>query len=86
MSNQGDRQAAYRAVTGKALSANGDLIAYANSLGITGTYNECIIQLVQSKLSSTETNINSLMAEAAADRGKVRWTDLTSDVTSLGAV
>lgn len=84
--NQSDRQAAFRAVSGTTGTYNEDFMAYAATLGHTGSFNELMIQFIQGKLTSTNPNMPGLQAAAAANRDKALWTDLGSDVTSLGAV
>lgn len=49
----------------------------------SGTFAELMIQWLQLKLSSSNTRLSGLKAEAAADRGVSRWQDIT-DVTDIG--
>lgn len=86
ISNQDSRHTAFQAYAGTNGTYNGDMIA-ACSLYLSvseGTANELIIQWLQAALSSPEPNINGLMAEAAASRGKRYWSDLVEeDIAAL---
>lgn len=84
MSNQGDRQAAYRTAASSSGTYNEDAMAYAASLGHSGTYNERMIKTLQGQLTSTQSSLPGVQAEGAADRSKARWGDVGSDVTSIG--
>lgn len=86
MSNQSDRQKAYRALSGTAGTYMEDAIAYAASEGhTTGTYNERMIKTLKGQLTSTQSSLPGIQAEGAADRGKDRWGDVGEEVTSIGS-
>ena len=86
-STQGLRQAAFRTAGSSSGTYNEDILeaTKAHLVDDTGTQNEQLTKYLQSKLSSTNPNLPGLMSEAAADRSKERWTDLGSDVTSVGS-
>jgi len=77
--NQGQKQASFRAISGKALDFNGDFIAAAEAEGITGgTYNEIMIKWLQFRLSSSETNLPALQQAFADSLGVYNWNSITT--------
>ena len=79
-------QSAARAVSGEALTYNGDLIAWADSINgdSVGTYNERMIRALKTALGSSSNSLPQLMAEAAADRGVSRWQEIGSRLAYIG--
>lgn len=79
MSNQSARQASARAITGTALTYEGDFHALFDSLAIpAGTYNERLLAFINARLSSSYTNLPSAQAAYAASKGVATWNDVTS--------
>jgi len=75
--NQGKRQASFRAISGTTFDYNGDLIAAVAAEGITATgYNGSLIAWLQSAIPSTNTEINGLKAEYATLFGASSWNEL----------
>jgi hypothetical protein len=77
LSNQGDRQASVRAVTGTEYPYEGDWHALFDMAGIpVGTYNERLLAWINDYLTETYTNINDAMAAFAIDQGVTSWNEL----------
>ena len=84
MSQQGLRQAAFRAESGTTGTYNEDMYAAISAYdGVT--INEKIINWLQSALSSSSTNINDLQAEAAVFLGATSWSAIGSNISTLFA-
>ena len=85
MTIQGTQQSNIRTDSGTATFYNGDFIDLMHAdLGVsTGTYPELLVAWLQFKLTSTNTRLNGLKAEAAADRGVSRWEEI-EDPTAIG--
>ena len=74
MTNQGDRQASVRAVTGTTWDYNGDWHALFDTAGIaSGTFNERMIAWINGYLGASYTNINDAMQAFAVDQGFNDW-------------
>ncbi len=85
--NQSARQTTYRLSAGTSSNYNEDAIAAykAQLSNDAGTFNELQIRYIQSKLTSSKTNLMDLKAEAAEDRGVSNWGELRTDVTDIGS-
>lgn len=78
-SNQGDRQAAVRAITGTALSYEGDWHALFDLSGIrVGDFNGRLLAWINQGLGTSYTEINGAKAALAVSAGVSNWDSLTS--------
>lgn len=77
MSQQGDRQASVRAVTGTSGTYEGDWHALfdANSLPV-GTFDERLLRYINAKLTKSYTNLPEAMQAFAAANGAANWSSL----------
>ena len=75
MSKQGEKMAAMAAAAGvSGLTYNETLLAFCKANGATSdTINEAIIEYAQTVLSSSDGNINNLLATIASDAGVDGW-------------
>lgn len=74
MTNQGDLQESIRLITGSSYDYNSDWLALFDIYSISsGTFNERMIEWLQSALNSTETNINGLKQLYAESLGVDNW-------------
>jgi hypothetical protein len=75
MTNQSDRQASVRLVTGTTSTYEGDWHSLFTAAGIAaGTFNERLLAWINLKLSpDVYTNLNSAMAAYAAEIGVSNW-------------
>ena len=77
MSQQGLRQAAIRAVTGTALTYDGDWHALFTLRGVAaGPFNQRMIEYLQGELLSFEENLPNLMQEFAEANGAYNWSSM----------
>jgi len=83
MTNQSDRQASVRAVTGTTSSYEGDFHALFDAAGIpVGDFNSRLLAWINARLGSSYTEINGAMAAFAVDQGASSWDQLgTFDAT-----
>jgi hypothetical protein len=76
---QGDRQASVRALTGTALSYEGDWHALFDLVGIpVGDFNGRLLAWLNAQLAASYTNVNDAMQAFAASKGAVNWSSLGS--------
>ncbi|MEE9510293.1 MAG: LamG-like jellyroll fold domain-containing protein [Candidatus Bathyarchaeia archaeon] len=73
MTNQGDRQAFFRAISGTSTDYNGDFLAAAATEGFTGEFNGVFIQWLQDRTGSSATNLDGLKQEFAELAGAHNW-------------
>lgn len=79
MSNQGDRQASFRAISGKELDYNGDAIAACLAQGATlSNFEGAMIQWLQIRTGSSLDDLNGLLYTFAAQNGAGSWHELGS--------
>jgi hypothetical protein len=71
--NQGDRQAFFRAISSTTTDYNGDFLAAAATESFTGEFNGVFIQWLQNRTGSSKTNINELKQEFADLAGAYNW-------------
>lgn len=72
--NQEGKQTSFRAISSTTGGFNEDAMAAMIAEGATGTtYNELMISWLQTRLGSSETNINNLKQEFAAAEGFNNW-------------
>jgi len=75
--NQEGKHASFRSISGTSGSYNSDWLAAAITLGVTSTnFNEAIIEWLQIRIPSTNTNINELLQEYAEALGFNSWDDV----------
>jgi hypothetical protein len=78
-SAQGDRQASVRALTGTALSYEGDWHALFDLAGIPdGDFNGRLLAWCNAQLAASYTNTNDAMQAFAASKGAANWSSLGS--------
>jgi hypothetical protein len=78
-SAQGDRQASVRALTGTALSYEGDWQALFDQAAIpAGDFNGRLLAWINAQLSASYTNINDAMQAFATSKGAANWSSLGS--------
>lgn len=85
MSNQGDRQASFRALGGTALNLEGDMLAAfaaASPARTVGTFNERFMLWLQDQTGSAATSLPQLMQLYADGQGVTNW----SSVDTVGPV
>jgi len=84
LTNQSDRQASVRAITGTELTYEGDWHSLFDSIGLDGgTFNGRLLEYLNKKLGVTYTNLPSAMAAFAIDQGVSCWDELgTFDATA----
>lgn len=73
MTNQGDRQDFFRAISGTSTDYNGDFLAAAATEGFTGEFNGVFIQWLQDRTGSSATNLDGLKQEFAELAGAHNW-------------
>lgn len=84
--NQGLRQAVIRASTGTALDYNGDWMAKFTADGIAdGPFNQRFVAWLQTKLDSSNTNLDGLKDAYATTKGAGSWNELGTFVISIPA-
>ena len=71
--NQGDRQAFFRAISGTTTDYNGDFLAAAAVDGFTGEFNGVFIEWLQNRTGSSATNLDGLKQEFAKLAGAHNW-------------
>ena len=71
--NQGDRQAFFRAISGTTTDYNGDFLAAAATDGFTGEFNGVFIEWLQDRTGSSATNLDGLKQEFAVLAGAHNW-------------
>ena len=71
--NQGDRQAFFRAISGTTTEYNGDFLAAAAVDGFTGEFNGVFIEWLQDRTGSSATNLDGLKQEFAVLAGAHNW-------------
>ena len=77
VTNQGERQRAFRDISGTTGDYNGDSIAAFQAQGVTETeYNGAFIAWLQARTGSSKDNLNDLQAQFAADNGFSQWNDV----------
>lgn len=87
MTNQSDRQASIRAVTGTAYSYEGDWHALWDSLGIPQIdFNERMLLWINMVLSTSYTEVNGAMAALAQAAGVANWDSLGDLSQFLGSL
>lgn len=80
--SQGTLQASIRAVTGTALSFNGDWLALFDAAGIpAGTFNERLLQWLNAQMGTSYASLPGAQAAYAASQGATTW----SAIRSIGA-
>ncbi len=80
--NQEGRQAGVRAITGTALTYNGDFEALFDHESIpAGTFNGRLLAWINARRSASFTSLPQAMAAYAAAHGFTRW----SDINTIGA-
>lgn len=86
MSQQGQRQASIRAVTGTSETYEGDWHALFDLAGIpAGHFNERLLAWINLKLTAAYTEINGAMAALAAANGAFNFSSLGTFDASTGA-
>jgi len=84
MTNQGKRQASFRAIAGSSSTYNGDALAAFAADGVTETeFNGAFVAWLQQVIPSTGTNLNGLKAEYAALYGVTSWNELGHFIPSV---
>lgn len=73
MTNQGDRQEFFRAISGTATDYNGDFLAAAAIDSFTGEFNGVFIEWLQDRTGSSATNLDGLKQEFAELAGTHNW-------------
>lgn len=72
--NQEGRHISFRAISGTSGTYNEDSMAAFIAEGATGdTYNELFISWLQTRLSSSQTNLTDLMNEFGVNEGFTNW-------------
>ena len=71
--NQGDRQAFFRAISGTTTDYNGDFLAAAAVDSFTGEFNGVFIRWLQDRTGSSATNLDGLKQEFAVLAGAHNW-------------
>ena len=81
-SNQGDRQASARAVSGTAYDYQGDFMAMFDHDGIAaGDFNGRLLAWINLKLSASYTEVNGAMYAFAVSQGAKSWNELGTFTT-----
>lgn len=81
MSNQGARQATFRDIAGTTGAYTGDARAAFEAeatIPAGASYNGAMIAWLQDRLTSTNPNLNGLLAEFAANEGVANWNSLAT--------
>lgn len=87
MSQQGDRQASVRAVTGTAWTYEGDWHALFTLAGVAvGTFDERMLAWINLKLSAAYINVNDAMQALATANGATNFSSLGTFTASAGPV
>lgn len=73
MTNQGDRQDFFRAISGTSTDYNGDFLAAAATESFTGEFNGVFVQWLQDRTGSSATNLDGLKQEFAELAGTHNW-------------
>lgn len=77
MTNQSDKQASIRAITGTTGTYEGDWHALFTARGIAaGTFNQRLLGWINSKLAASYTELNSAMAALAAANSYTNWNSM----------
>lgn len=77
MSNQSDRQASARTISGTALTYEGDFHAVFDAAGVAaGPFNGRMIAWINSVLGTSYTDINGAQAAFAVNQGVADWNSL----------
>lgn len=85
--NQGDRQASVRAVTGTAYSYEGDFHALFDAASIpAGQFNGRMLAWINAKLGTSYTDLNGAMNALAVNQGAKSWNEMGAFTASSGAI
>lgn len=85
--NQGDRQASVRAVTGTSYTYEGDWHALFDQTGIAaGDFNGRLLAWINQRLGSTFSNLPSAQAGFAINQGAKSWGELGTFTASSGPI
>jgi hypothetical protein len=77
--NQEGRHAAFRAISGTTGTYNEDALAAMIAEGGTGdTFNGVMVSWLQTRLSSSQTNLTDLMNEFGVNEGFRNWNDMNT--------
>lgn len=77
--NQEGRHAAFRAISGTSGTYNEDSLATFIAEGASGaTYDEYFVSWLQTRLSSSQTNLTDLMNEFGVNEGFRNWNDMNT--------
>ena len=77
--NQEGRHAAFRVISSTSGNYNADSLAAFIAEGAEGTtYNEYFVSWLQTRLSSSQTNLTDLMNEFGVNEGFRNWNDMNT--------